>query len=883
MYIGMAAVLAASCSVVTEHIGPVSEPMEVIEVTAGVGGGPDTKLSFAEADDRVVVKWKEKGEAFSAFVGEGSALDFVQTSKPASDGNVSFIGEIPYATADEADVYAFYPRIPAGTGRADAVGIDLSVQTGARNEMQTYMCASASAGDLRDGARALAFRHLTSTVRLTLNFGASASGPVRNVTLVSDGLVKSAEIDLTASEPAVTPLETGEVALVRTFELKDGRIDIYFNILPSDLGEIRISALADDEYYTGILRGRTVVAGKQYHAGAEMSVAGLKEYKGVVLAMQQFADNDKHFLSTAGNKVYQSSECAANCASIDIVAFYSGASDTKGYAICSPNVNNATSAYTEAYMTGKDVSADNAPVNWTTRNETLFRRLTSAEIDGTKFNALASTRDLENLYENTASSIEEAKRVFQLKLWESIAFKTSDGRYGVMMVTALSGEKTGSITVKYKISDIASVEPVKPSLANKVTVSRADGKWQLLLNGEPMYVKGAATNNFYGDVARFGGNAVRTYSAKADDANVWAILDEAYMNGLYVNVGISIGAEKYGFDYDNEAKVQAQLEAARASVESYRNHPAVLFWSIGNEAEASYTNVKLWDAINAIAEMIHEVDPNHPVTTTLASAQQGHITNIIEKCPALDFLCINSYYPSVLTTADKVKEYGWDKALMITEYGPRGTWAMNPEPSRVLPWDGPTAGKGALVEETSTEKEARYLEIFKGGIEAKADNCIGSFAFVWGYQKHGEVLNWYGLFNKDGYSYGAVDALRYCWTGEYPARRAPRIENRSAMTMNGKVAEDAISVSAGSSNTAEVTASSPCGASLRYEWIIFKEGAKSSEGSLPDGIAGLIDDNTKPGISFKAPSAAGAYRLYVFVLDDLNKKAASACIPFQVK
>ncbi len=418
--------------------------------------------------------------------------------------------------------------------------------------------------------------------------------------------------------------------------------------------------------------------------------------------------------------------------------------------------------------------------------------------------------------------------------------------------------------------------------SSKVELKKIDDTWKLIRNGEVVYVKGAATNNFYGDVAKFGGNTIRTYSADVDDPSVPEILNEAHKNGLYVNVGLAVGAEKNGFDYDNKEMVQAQFEAAKASVKKYMNHPAVLFWSIGNEAESSYTNLKLWDAINEIAVMIHEIDPNHPVTTTLASAAEGHIKNIKEKCPALDFLCINSYYPTVLGTCDKVKEFGWDKPLMITEYGPRGTWAMEPEPDRILPWDGPTAGKGALIEETSTEKEARYLEICRT-LNEKSDICIGSFAFVWGYQKHGEVLNWYGLFDKNRYSYGAVDALQYCWTGEYPSQRAPRIESRDDMTMNGKTAKDAVTVAPKSENTAKVVAVSPSEVKLTYEWIIFKEGDKADDGSLPEGMEGLIEDASKAEIKFKAPSGAGAYRLYVFAKDDVNKKLASACIPFQVK
>lgn len=79
---------------------------------------------------------------------------------------------------------------------------------------------------------------------------------------------------------------------------------------------------------------------------------------------------------------------------------------------------------------------------------------------------------------------------------------------------------------------------------------------------------------------------------------------------------------------------------------------------------------------------------------------------------------------------------------MITEFGPRGTWQMNPEPERVLPW-------GGLVEQTSSEKEADYLKAYQENIAVNKDNgCLGSFVFLWGYQTHGEVLTWYGLFDK---------------------------------------------------------------------------------------------------------------------------------------
>ena len=358
------------------------------------------------------------------------------------------------------------------------------------------------------------------------------------------------------------------------------------------------------------------------------------------------------------------------------------------------------------------------------------------------------------------------------------------------------------------------------------------------------------------------------------------VLAESYTvsdDGLTYTVKLREGIKfQDGTDF-NAAAVKAQFDEMKATVERFKDHPALLVWSIGNEAEASYTNLKLWDAINDIAKMIHETDPNHPTTTTLASSNVNHIKNIIEKAPHIDILSVNTYAPNLPGVLGNLQSAGWTKPYMITEFGPRGTWQMNPEPERVLPW-------GGLVEQTSSEKEADYLKAYQENIAVNKDNgCLGSFVFLWGYQTHGEVLTWYGLFDKKGYTFPAVDAMQYAWTGSYPKNRAPVIATRNDILMNGKKAEDAIIVSPNSSNEAKVTATDPDGDALTYDWMIMKEKTASSDGSLPDGITGLIDDNTKKEITFKAPSTVGNYRLIVFVRDVKNKKVASAVIPFSVQ
>ena len=408
------------------------------------------------------------------------------------------------------------------------------------------------------------------------------------------------------------------------------------------------------------------------------------------------------------------------------------------------------------------------------------------------------------------------------------------------------------------------------SQCTEFEIRQDGGKWRLYKDDEEFFVKGAAANRFYKRVTEFGGNAFRTYSTTLESTP--AILNEAYRNGLYVNMGLAIGRERDGFDYNNAEKVEAQKESLRAMVRQFRNHPSVMCWSIGNEAESMYTNPKLWTAVNDIAVMIHEEDPAHPVTTALASSNVTTVAKIVEMAPELDFLCINSYYPNPVNIPGNLASAGWTKPWMLTEYGQMGTWMNVPKTSF-----------GTLVEETSTQKAQSYKAIYNEAVLANRDNgCLGSFAFVWGYQNHGDVLTWYGLFDKEGNSYAAVDELFNCWKGYYPQTLAPEIIDRNAMKMNGQTADESIKVSPGSSNTASVVATSPCGAKLYYKWIIYLEGTSASDGSYPDGIGGLFADNSDASVTFSAPAAVGNYRLCVFVTDS-NKKAASAVIPFRVE
>ena len=422
-----------------------------------------------------------------------------------------------------------------------------------------------------------------------------------------------------------------------------------------------------------------------------------------------------------------------------------------------------------------------------------------------------------------------------------------------------------------------------PTESRTVKIRRnADGQWKLFVGDSPYYVNGAAAINFFTDVKKSGGNTIRVYSVRTETYDIHEVMDNAYKAGLMVYLGLGMMAARY-MDYSDAAKVAEQKELVMSYVRQYKNHPALLCWSVGNELESyNEDNIDLWKAIGDIVKSVHELDSNHPVTCTLAGSSETRVKNLVQYAPDIDFISINSYYNAVGNIWNNLQSHGVDLPYMVSEFGPRQYSNMAPEPNRILPWpDYYSTDSQAVVEETSTEKEAIYQKIWENDIKPfEEKGCLGSFAFVWGYQTSGKVLNWFSLFTPEHYAYGACDALQKCWTGEYPSARAPKIESRNNMTMNGLTAEDAIKVAIGSSNQAKVVAQASTDIKLRYHWIIFRESSHKSDGSMPDGIEGLFTDDSTPEVSFKAPSTPGAYRLYVFVLDDVNKKAASACIPF---
>lgn len=397
----------------------------------------------------------------------------------------------------------------------------------------------------------------------------------------------------------------------------------------------------------------------------------------------------------------------------------------------------------------------------------------------------------------------------------------------------------------------------------EVVQSSTEG-YTLYRGGEPYYIKGAGGHDHLDELLYLGGNSIRTWSA--EDAQ--EILDKAHKNGLTVMFGLWVQHERHGFDYNDEAAVQKQLERFTEIVKKYKDHPALLLWGIGNEVDLFYTNTKVWNAIQDIAAMIHREDPNHPTSTVTAGLDSNEVQEVLAKVPDLDIYGFNTY-GDIAKHSNNIRKYGWKGPYIISEWGPNGHWEVEK-----TKW-------GAPIEQTSTEKSASYAKRYKKYIEAKKGECIGSYVFLWG-QKQETTSTWYGLFTADGKPTEPLDRLYHAWQGQQPGNSTPSI---SDLTLDGKVGNASIYVKAQNEYVASVNHKDPDGDRVRVKWLVFPESTAQSAGgdfeSAIQPVLNTVKKRKQNSAVLVAPKEEGAYRLFVFVTDR-DKRVAYANIPFYV-
>ncbi len=185
-----------------------------------------------------------------------------------------------------------------------------------------------------------------------------------------------------------------------------------------------------------------------------------------------------------------------------------------------------------------------------------------------------------------------------------------------------SDEKPNLYTLLVTLKDAAGKTlGVVPTRVGFRKVETKDGK--LLVNGQAIIIRGVNRHEWDMDTAqdvrhddmvkdvellkRHNFNLVRT--SHYPNVPEWYELADQY--GLYLIAESNIESHGMGYDPDktlgNKPEWQkAHLDRTRRNVETFKNHPSIIIWSLGNEAG---------DGVNFVAasKWIHEHEPTRPV------------------------------------------------------------------------------------------------------------------------------------------------------------------------------------------------------------------------------------------------------------------------------
>lgn len=391
-----------------------------------------------------------------------------------------------------------------------------------------------------------------------------------------------------------------------------------------------------------------------------------------------------------------------------------------------------------------------------------------------------------------------------------------------------------------------------------------NGSFSLFRDGAPYYIKGVGGDAYMQTTKECGANSIRLWGPeKAQE-----VLDLAQRNGLTVMLGLWMAPERHGFDYSDPIACQDQLEQFTGIVKRFRNHPALLLWGVGNEMDLEYTDFSVWKAVQNISEMIHREDPNHPTCVVTAGIDPAEVHLIRQHCPDIDILGVNTY-GDLPGLADKIRQFGWKKPYLVTEWGPNGHWEV-----QKTSWNSP-------IEQTSTQKQETYRDRYLNNILADTGFCLGSYAFLWG-EKQETTPTWYGTFVGDNKT-GAVHELKLLWSGRGFEEQCPKIVS---YTFNGKQVSESVKLRKGEKVKVGLVLDKEPDSQGSIRWELMPESTFTGTGGdaeqKPEAIETKLSKVANSVYNFRAPFAKGPYRLFVYVQNGKGS-IATANFPFLVE
>lgn len=303
--------------------------------------------------------------------------------------------------------------------------------------------------------------------------------------------------------------------------------------------------------------------------------------------------------------------------------------------------------------------------------------------------------------------------------------------------------------------------------------------WELLVNNKPFKIKGA-TFGYVKDIANYdryfkelqflGVNSIRLW---ATDDNTGQLLDVAERHDIKVMVGIWMRHGRPGMEDDDSFNylkdkegIEDQYENAINVVNQFKDHPAVLTWTIGNEVYLNTATdeekIAYSKVLERICAEIKTIDKNHPIVSV--EAWTFGLKWWEEYVPSLDIYGLNCYGYGANLLEDELEKQDINKPYIVTEFGVTGEWDIE------------ALDKGLKVEPSDQEKFKAIAEGYPNWIANKSSN-LGVYVFHYADEVN-HMAPWL-LTHFNGFKRPQYWAIRKAFTGEDPLNYIPEITKYS--------------------------------------------------------------------------------------------------------
>ncbi len=394
---------------------------------------------------------------------------------------------------------------------------------------------------------------------------------------------------------------------------------------------------------------------------------------------------------------------------------------------------------------------------------------------------------------------------------------------------------------------------------SQVTVNKSGDNWQLKVNGEDFKIHGvtfgqvddvANYDKYFKDLQFLGVNAIRTW---ATGKNAKVLLDTAEKYGIKVMMGIWMRHGRPGMEDDDSFNYLKDTEGMKAMydnainvVKTYKDHPAVLTWGIGNEVylnmatdEEKLAYSKL---LEKICKQIKTIDPNHPITSV--EAWTFGVDWWSKHVPSIDIYGLNSYGNGANFLQGELTKMKVDKPYIVTEFGVRGEWDIKATRNNIK------------IEPTDNEKYDAIANGVPNWIFNKPNN-LGVFVFHY-VDGNQHMAPWLFTHYK-GAKRPQYWAIRKAFTGKEPSNQVPKVNKLSLPNgsfESGSWIKTDLIVSDVEDDITKV--------SFSYN---HREGSRRRR----DQMNSLeFRGNLKDGFEVKLPKVHGAIKVYAEVYDKAN-------------